>query len=168
MFILVGAGFALGADDTAGSVSTRTIDQNLHRVLRDIINQGADLFNQGEHRGCYYLFQGALVTARSQLGHHPDVQKIIDDGLSRTDRSASMGSRAWALRGVLDQVRDRINPNPSKPAEKKPGEGKPGESQPAKPSRGQGSQKQPEIKQAPKPRELPPGTNLEAKPPSPR
>ena len=67
------------ADDGVGSVGTKTIDENLHRVLRDVINRGADLFNQGDQRGCYYLFQGALITARSQLGHHSDVQKIIED-----------------------------------------------------------------------------------------
>jgi hemoglobin len=156
LLILSGTTLPSAADDEAGSVSTRTIDANLHRVLRDVINQGADLFNQGDHRSCYYLFQGALETARSQLGHHPDVQKLIDDGLSRTDPSSTMGRRAWALRGVLDQVRDRINPNPSKPGDKKPGEPRPAERPQAKPSepRRPESQKQPETKLAPKPREL--------------
>jgi len=134
------------ADDGAGSVGTKTIDENLHRVLRDVINRGADLFNQGDQRGCYYLFQGALITARSQLGHHPDVQKIIDDGLSTADQSSSMGRRAWSLRQVLDQVRDKINPNPSKPAERQLVKPR-GESRP-------GSEKKTEVQKAPQPRML--------------
>ena len=99
VFIFAETGLPAIADDGAGSVNTRTVDENLHRVLRDVINRGADLFNQGDQRGCYYLFQGALMTARSQLGHHADVQKIIDNGLSGVDPSSSMGRRAWALRG---------------------------------------------------------------------
>src|SRR5215467_13592908 len=84
--ILLGTGLPAAAQDAASpSVSTKTIDQNLHRVLRDVINQGADLFNQGDQRGCYYLYRGALITARSQLGHHSSVQKLIDEGLSRTN-----------------------------------------------------------------------------------
>lgn len=139
--LITGTRLPAAADDGAGSISTRTIDENLHRVLRDIINRGADLFNQGDHRGCYYLFQGALITARSQLSHHPDAQKIIDQGLSGTDPSSSMGRRAWALRGVIDQVRDKINPNPSKPAERKPAKA----SEPAKKS---------DVQKAPAPRVL--------------
>jgi hemoglobin len=149
--LLISAGPATAADDQSGSVSFRTIDQNLHGVLREVINQGADLFNQGDQRGCYYLYRGALITARSQLGHHVDVQKLIDEGISRTDAVASMGRRAWALRGVLDQVRDKINPNPSKPGEKKSAESRPLERPPlARPE----PEKKPEIKSAPPPRVL--------------
>jgi hypothetical protein len=116
------------ADETDASVKTKSIDQNLHLVLRDVINRGADLFNQGDPSGCYRLYQGALMTARSQLGHHADVQKLIDEGLDGTDQGP-MGKRAWALRKVLDNVRDKINPNPKKTAEGS----KPKESPPAQP-----------------------------------
>jgi hemoglobin len=141
LFIFAEIELPVVADDGAVTVNTRTIDENLHRVLRDVINRGADLFNQGDHRGCYYLYQGALMTARSQLAHHPDVQKIIDNGLSGIDPSSSMGRRAWALRAVLDQVRDKINPNPGKPTERKPVKSP----EPAKKS---------EVQQAPQPRVL--------------
>jgi hemoglobin len=144
LVILVEIGVPAAAQDaTSPSVSTKAIDQNLHRVLRDVINQGADLFNQGDQRGCYYLYRGALITARSQLGHRAGVQKLIDEGLSRTNAENSMGRRAWALRAVLDQVRDQINPNPSKPSEKKAAETRPLE-----------LEKKPEIKSAPPPRVL--------------
>ena len=121
-FMIVASNLCAVADDAAGSVSTKSVDQNLHVVLRDVINQGADIFNQGDQAGCYRLFQGALMTARSQLAHHPDVQKLIDEGLTRTEQG-STGKRAWVLRKLLDDVRDKINPNPKKSGEKtKPGE----------------------------------------------
>jgi hypothetical protein len=117
LLFIAGTNSRLMAEVGAASVDTKTIDQNLHVALRDVINQGADLFNQGDPSGCYRLFQGALMTTRSQLGHHADVQKLIDDGLARTD-VGSMGKRAWILRKLLDDVRERINPNPKKPAVK--------------------------------------------------
>jgi hypothetical protein len=116
-FMIVASIPCFAADDAAGSVSTKTVDQNLHLVLRDVINQGADIFNQGDQAGCYRLFQGALMAARSQLAHHPDVQKLIDEGLTRTEQG-STGKRAWVLRKLLDEVRDKINPNPKKSSEK--------------------------------------------------
>jgi hypothetical protein len=115
--MIVASNLCAVADDAAGSVSTKSVDQNLHVVLRDVINQGADIFNQGDQAGCYRLFQGALMTARSQLAHHPDVQKLIDEGLTRTEQG-STGKRAWVLRKLLDDVRDKINPNPKKTSEK--------------------------------------------------
>jgi len=117
LIFIAGVTSPLMAEDGAATVDTKTIDQNLHLALRDVINQGADLFNQGDPSGCYRLFQGALMTARSQLGHHADMQKLIDEGLTRTE-VGSMGKRAWTLRKLLDDVRDKINPNPKKPAEK--------------------------------------------------
>jgi len=121
LLLVVGANRCFSADDT-GSISIKSIDQSLHLALRDVINQGADIFNQGDQAGCYRLFQGALMTARGQLTHHPDVQKLIDDGLTRTEQG-STGKRAWVLRKLLDDVRDQINPNPKKSSEKtKPGE----------------------------------------------
>jgi hemoglobin len=152
LVILVGIGLPAAAQDTPSqSVSNKTIDQNLHRVLRDVINQGADLFNQGDQRGCYYLYRGALITARSQLGHHSSVQKLIDEGLSRTNAENPMDRRAWALRRLLDQVRDQINPNPSKAAEKKSAESRPLEGLPLGPAE---PYKKSEIKNAPPPRVL--------------
>jgi hypothetical protein len=143
LLVFTGLSSPATADDAPSSISTKTIDQNLHLALRDVINQGADLFNQSDHRGCYYLFVGALKAARSQLGHHPDVQKIIDDSLARTEQYPSMGRRAWTLRKTLDQVRDKINPNPGKSSEKKTEE-----TQPSKPSEQKPADKKPEDKKS--------------------
>jgi hypothetical protein len=141
LLLVVGANPCFPADD-AGSVSTKSIDQSLHLALRDVINQGADIFNQGDQAGCYRLFQGALMIARSQLSHHPDVQKLIDEGLTRTEQG-STGKRAWVLRKLLDDVRDKINPNPKKPSDKT----KPGESPSTKPpGKKEGELKQNETK----------------------
>lgn len=103
-----------GADKTAG-------DQKVFEVLRDIINRGADLYNapNNDHAGCYRLFQGALMTVRPQLD--PDLQKVIDAGLTNAEKFEFPSQRAHALRKTLDEVRAKIKAQVAKaPADQKP------------------------------------------------
>jgi hemoglobin len=58
--------------------------------------------------------------AKAQLGSHPDLQKEIDAGMKDAERRFTAGERAHALRGVIDNVRAKLNPNPKKAEEKKP------------------------------------------------
>lgn len=105
----------------------KDVDGQLHTGLRDVINQGADLYNGGDPAACYYLFHGALVATSPLLSHRPEVQKIIQDGLSNARLLPRFNQRAHALRGVLDRVRKIIAPESKAAEEGKKGEKKPGE-----------------------------------------
>jgi hemoglobin len=83
-------------------------DQKVYDTLRDIINEGADLYNSGDQAGCYRLYEGALRALRP-LGHD-SWGKAINDGLAQADRTPSVGERAFVLRGVIDRIRDDIHP----------------------------------------------------------
>ena len=54
--------------------------------LRDVINRGADLYNQGEPAACYRLYQGSLLTVRPLFDHKPELQKAIADGIASAQR----------------------------------------------------------------------------------
>ena len=57
----------------------------LNHSLRDVINAGAKMFNeQGDHAGCYRLYQGSLISVRPFLA--ADLQKRIDDGLATAEK----------------------------------------------------------------------------------
>ncbi|HEV3202793.1 MAG TPA: hypothetical protein VGY77_00350, partial [Gemmataceae bacterium] len=73
---LVVAGFTAGQDKTLAN--SKSPDKGLPVVLRTIINSGADLYNRGDHNGCYRLFQGALMALGPQLDSYPDLKKTID------------------------------------------------------------------------------------------
>jgi hypothetical protein len=119
----------LSADDKPGSFADATkADQRLFDTLRDVINRGADLYNSGDPNGCYRLFQGALMVARPQFDHRPDLQKTIDAALEEAGRMSSMGARAFALHRVLNETRAKIDPK--KPAEMKPVTKKPTDNKP--------------------------------------
>src|SRR5438067_1415154 len=58
-----------------GSGGHKNLDREIYASLRTVINQGADIFNlQGDHVGCYRLYQGALVAVKPLLKHHPKLQ----------------------------------------------------------------------------------------------
>ncbi len=95
----------------------KTVDTHVFNTLRGIINHGADLFNEpnNDHNGCYRLYEGALIAVKPFLDHRPDLQKAIDDGLNSARTMPRLPDRAFALRGVIDKVRNATNPNPKPP-----------------------------------------------------
>jgi truncated hemoglobin YjbI len=116
-------GTAAAADDKGdkpAAADDKAVDKQLYDMLRDLHNRGADLYNGGDASGCYRLFQGGLIAVRPSLGHHPDVQKLIDLGLADADRNPAVGRRAFALHNLIEEVRGKINPNPKKAEESKP------------------------------------------------
>jgi hemoglobin len=112
--MLVGAAMALFASAAVAADQEgddKRFEKNLEVGLRDVINRGAAIFNnQGDYRGCYRLYQGALMTIKPVLTNYPMLQKQIEDGLANAYTLARMHDRAHALRRVLDDVRFTINP----------------------------------------------------------
>jgi outer membrane biosynthesis protein TonB len=89
----------------------------LNQSLRDVINVGAKMFNdQGDHVGCYRLYQGSLLSVRPFLGK--DFQLKIDAGMAKAEKLSSFADRAFELRRILDEVRASTKPPATKEAKK--------------------------------------------------
>ncbi len=80
----------------------------LRDALRDVINAGADLFNVGDHAGCYRLYQGGLMAVKPFLG--PGMQADIDNAIIAVEKMPRVADRAFALRKVIDAVRAQAGP----------------------------------------------------------
>ena len=93
----------------------KALDKHVYDTLREVINYGADLYNGGDPPGCYRLYEGALMALKPLLDHRPALQKAITDGIATARSRPVMADRAFALRGVIDKIRDDCNPNPKKP-----------------------------------------------------
>jgi hemoglobin len=120
-------------DSSTGPLDRKTVDTLVFNSLRDVINRGADLYNSGDWAGCYRLYEGALRIVKPLLGHRPEMQKAIGDGLTEAEADAVLYRRAFVLRKVIDKVRSDIHPSSKaspKPddsvVEKKPDDKKPG------------------------------------------
>ncbi len=113
-------GAARAADDHPASADGKAVDAIVHKMLRDVINEGADMYNatgrytnmERDYAGCYHLYQGALMATRPFLGAHPDLQKDIDAALATARDTPQVERRAFVLRAAIDKIRDAVNPNP--------------------------------------------------------
>jgi hemoglobin len=91
----------------------KALDQRVYAVLREVINRGADLYNEpvNDRAGCYRLYQGSLLTLRPLLDHRPEQQKAIDEGLAEAERQPTPGESAFVLRRVMDRLRADVRPD---------------------------------------------------------
>ena len=103
-----------GSGAAAPSPEHKALHTSLYNTLRDVINHGADLYNEpnGDWNGCYRLYEGALMAVRPLLSHRPALQKDIDTGIAAARTSPSLDRRAFVLRTVIDRIRTDVNPNP--------------------------------------------------------
>jgi hemoglobin len=99
------------------------LDQQIYKTLRDVINKGADLYNNGDQNGCYRLYEGAVLALQPLLDQRPEIQKAITTGVDNARRNPDLSRRAFVLRDVIDQIRNDINPRKPEEGGKKPGEG---------------------------------------------
>jgi hemoglobin len=115
-----GAQITYAADDKAPALTAeqKAFDTKLRKSLFDLINRGVDLYNSGDWAGCYHLFEGSLVTAAPLLDHHPQVQKLIADGLKEAETLPRADQQAFHLRRVLDKVREELKGEGAAPGTK--------------------------------------------------
>src|SRR5262245_49983939 len=118
----------------------KAFDKLVVDALRDVHNRGADLYNtKKEFEGTYRLYQGALVAVRPLLGHRPDAQKMIDDGLLAAEKETATAQRAFKLHEAIEAVRAHLRgETPKKPEDKKPDDKTPPEDKKPAPAAGGG------------------------------
>src|SRR5262245_59829388 len=85
--------------------SRAAFDKQASEALRDVHDRGAELYNAGDATAGYRMYQGGLIVARGLLGHRPEVQKLISDGLADAERQASVARRAFVLHELIEKVR---------------------------------------------------------------
>ena len=103
------AGLALSLDSSAPAQDKKKPFEKhdasaLDAALKNVINAGARIFNEnGDYAGCYYLYEGSLLSVKPFLG--PELQKSVDTGLANAKKMPTYADRAFELRRVLDEIR---------------------------------------------------------------
>jgi hemoglobin len=95
------------------SVSTRALDARIDRAVSRTISLGAPLYNQGDHAGCYRLYQGALLVIEPMLGHRDEMRQEVTKGLKEVEFLRTYAERANELRRVLDRVLGAVRTSPA-------------------------------------------------------
>jgi hypothetical protein len=117
--LLLTARVGQAADENGGGLDPKAIDKIVYTSLRDVINRGADIYNRGDHAGCYRLYEGGLRAAEPFLKHRPKLQQVIKDSFVRAQREPLTWRRAFVLREVLDKVRADVRPKAQDDLDKK-------------------------------------------------
>jgi hypothetical protein len=111
------------ADDPKPVVDPKAFDKQVVDSLKEVHNRGADLYNVGkDFAGAYRMYEGGLLAVRPLLGHRPDEQKAIDEGLSAADKEPDVARKAFMLHETIEKVRTGLRAPPAE--SKKPGESK--------------------------------------------
>ncbi len=117
-------GLAIGAVCWAALAATGTMNAEteqpkadkhdakiLRDALKDVVNTGAELFNKdGDHAGCYRLYQGALLSLKPFL--ESATQKEIEDALGGAEKLPRFSDRAFALRKMINTIRSEAAKEP--------------------------------------------------------
>lgn len=107
MLLCLTAGSLLADDPQLPDV--KTYDKIVVDSLRDIHNEGADLFNKSKDAvGAFRLYQGALLTVKPLLAHRPAAQKLIVDGLAEAEKLVTQQQKAFKLHETIEEVRDLL------------------------------------------------------------
>src|SRR5262249_47447817 len=104
---------ALQAQEGGAGSDKKEVDQRVYKLLKDVINTGADLYNnRNDPNGCYRLYQGSLMTLRPMLEHRPALQKVIDDAMAKAARAQTTMDSAFDLRAAIDRIREETGGKP--------------------------------------------------------
>ena len=83
------------ADEAKPVVDPKAFDKLVVDALKEVHNRGADLYNVGkDFAGAYRMYEGGLIAVRPLLGHRPDEQKAIDEGLAAAEKEPEMNRKA--------------------------------------------------------------------------
>jgi hemoglobin len=102
-FAIDGIGVIAARADDATLADRTDADKRAAKGAIDAVGIGPDLYNKGNHEGCYRLYQGALIALLPNLDHRPKLAALVKD---RLDRAKAMRPTdgAFTLREALDAV----------------------------------------------------------------
>ncbi len=87
-------------------------DARTDQAVFKTINLGVQLYNTGDHYGCYRLYQGQVFGLAATTADHASLATVLEDGLKRAEAQGRWDLRATALRETLDQVHAVLSGKP--------------------------------------------------------
>src|SRR5262249_22726760 len=101
-FLLLAAGLTnVAAQDKP--LDRAEIDKRAARAAYDAAGLGTDIFNKGDHGGCFRLYQGTLMGLLPMLDHQPKLSATVKDKLDKA-KGLRATDGAMVLREALDAV----------------------------------------------------------------
>jgi hemoglobin len=101
------------AQEKPPSLERIILDQRIVKVVYDTALLGTEIYNKGDHEGCYRLYQGSLMALQAVLDHRPKLSVMVRDRLSKAAK-LKVEEAAFELRAGLDEIQHEIAPTADK------------------------------------------------------
>ena len=105
--VLFGAGGLARAQDKP--LERAEVDKRVVGAVYETALLGTDIFNKGDHGGCFRLYQGTLIAVAPMLDHRPKLQATVKQRLDRA-KGMKAADGAFELRTALDEIQNEIAP----------------------------------------------------------
>jgi len=74
-------------------------------IIGQAIDVGAPTYNEGNHVGCYMIYEGAAYKILHKYGSKcKDVKNLLEDALDKAYASFDAVEKAWIMRVAFDQI----------------------------------------------------------------
>jgi hemoglobin len=87
------------------------LDKRIVKVVYETAVLGTEIFNKGNHEGCFRLYQGSLLALQPMLDHRPKLASTVKDKLEKA-KGMKAAEGAFVLREALDDIQHEIAPSP--------------------------------------------------------
>jgi hemoglobin len=113
--LLATAGAVARAEDKP--INRADLDKKIVGAVYESAVLGTEIFNKGNHEGCYRLYQGTLIGLVPMLDHRSVLQGKVKMRLERATKMKAADG-AFELRTALDEIQNDIAPPKDKPKDK--------------------------------------------------
>ena len=107
VLVLFGAGGLTRAQDKP--LERAELDKRVVGAVYETAVLGTDIFNKGNHEGCFRLYQGTLLAVAPMLDHRAKLQATVKERLKRAS-GMKAADGAFELRTALDEIQNEIAP----------------------------------------------------------
>jgi hemoglobin len=88
------------------------LDKRAARVAYEAALAGTEMFNKGDHAGCFRLYQGTLQALAPMLDHRPQLAAAVVEKLDKAKAMRPVDG-AFVLREALDSIIGKSKPTKS-------------------------------------------------------
>jgi hypothetical protein len=90
-----------------GSVNESTCNkiEAVEQIISDAISIGAPTYNQGNHIGCYRIYEGAAYKILYKYGSKcKDIKNTLEVALEKSYGDYDASEKAWIMRMAFDKI----------------------------------------------------------------
>src|SRR5262249_18508571 len=98
--------------DKSAPLERAELDKRAARVAYEAAVTGTEIFNKGDHAGCFRLYQGTLQALMPMLDHRPQLATSVAEKLAKA-KTMRPADGAFVLREALDAIIGKPKPTKS-------------------------------------------------------